>query len=255
MNYFVLPIYNEEDNLGQIIRGLRNLGPKGWCRIIAVNDGSTDSSLSLLESLKDDDLTITGSIVNMNVGAVFSAGIEAVLKSATDDDIMFILESDQTSELGLIAPMQQMIQRDKDIVIASRYIEGGGYVHFPPARRIFSWAANHLIRSFFPIPGALDYTIFFRAYRVGVIRRAVAHFGNFGLIQSKGFVANAELLIKLHYFTDRIAQVPFIYNYGKKKGSSKINVMRTINEYFTLIGYLKRIQAKMMKLKNRRPNG
>jgi dolichol-phosphate mannosyltransferase len=255
MVYFVLPIYNEEDNLGSLIGEIRKIMPQGAFRIIAVNDGSTDGTLPLLESLKGNDLTITGSIINMNVGAVFSTGIEAVLKEAKPDDVLFILEGDQTSELNLVLPMQEQIQKGQDIVIASRYLKGGGYVNFPFSRKIFSLAANHLMRSFFPVKDVLDYTIFFRAYRVGVIRKAAEHFGIFGLIQSKGFVANAELLVKLHFFTDRITEVPFIYNYGKKKGKSKIKVMNTINEYFVVISYLKRIQAKMARYKGERQNG
>jgi len=117
-------------------------------------------------------------------------------------------------------------------------------------RRIFSYAANFLMQKFFPIKGIFDYTIFFRAYRVGIIRKAVEHFGRFGLIQSLGFVANAELLIKLSFFTGRITEVPFIYDYGLKKGSSKIGVARTINEYFTVISYLKSVRRRIISDKN-----
>jgi len=101
------------------------------------------------------------------------------------------------------------------------------------------------MKFYFPIQNVIDYTIFFRAYRIGLVKKATEHFGRFGLIQSKGFVANAELLIKLSIFTKKIKEVPFTYNYGKKIGQSKINVFRTINEYFVLINYLKRIFNKV----------
>ncbi|MEI6437738.1 MAG: glycosyltransferase [Candidatus Omnitrophota bacterium] len=245
MIHFIFPVYNERANLPGLIAGIRRLMAGMPYRMVAVNDGSTDGSLEFLKEQQGDDLLITGSVINMNVGAVFSAGIHEALKGAADDDVIVIMESDQTSEQELVLPMAERIARgEADVVIASRYLLGGKYVNFPPARLLFSHAANRLIRFFFPVGEVRDYTIFFRAYRVGLLKRASVHFGPFGLIQSKGFVANAELLIKLSLLPCRVMEVPFVYNYGMKKGASKINVLRTINEYFTLVNYLKRIMAK-----------
>lgn len=245
MVFLVLPVFNEEENLDSVITSIRRvMGGKPY-RIIAVNDGSTDRTPEILASLKKDDLTVIGSTINMNVGAVFAAGIAEVLRQAKDEDVMIIMESDQTSEIDLILPMAGAIADGRaDIVVASRYQPGGSYQNFPFSRRVFSHGANRLLRSYFPLPGVMDYTIFFRAYRVGLLRRASQYFGPFGLIQSKGFVANAELLVKLALFTSRIVEVPFVYHYGRKKGKSKLAVLRTINEYFVFINYFQRILAK-----------
>ncbi|OGX24055.1 MAG: hypothetical protein A2Y03_02430 [Omnitrophica WOR_2 bacterium GWF2_38_59] len=246
MIYFMLPVYNEEDNIKKTIEELRSLMKGKDYKIVAVNDGSIDNSLKILNELKGKDLVVEGSVVNMNVGAVFSLGIDRVLSEAKDDDIMVIMESDQTSEVAIIKDLVGPVEKDAaDIVIASRYLKSGGYVNFPFLRLIFSYCANSLMKFYFPIQNVIDYTIFFRAYRIGLVKKATEHFGRFGLIQSKGFVANAELLIKLSIFTKKIKEVPFTYNYGKKIGQSKINVFRTINEYFVLINYLKRIFNKV----------
>ena len=248
MIYFILPVYNEEDNIRKTIEDLRFLMKGKGYKIIAVNDGSNDNSIKILKELEGEDLVIEGSIVNMNVGAVFSLGIDRVLYEAKDDDIMVIMESDQTSEIGLVDDLVGPVKKgESDIVIASRYLKSGGYVNFPFLRLIFSYCANYLMKFYFPLKNVIDYTIFFRAYKIGIVKKATEHFGRFGLIQSKGFVANAELLIKLSVFTDRINEVPFTYNYAKKIGQSKINVFRTINEYFVLINYLKRIFKKLKK--------
>ncbi len=249
MIYFIFPVYNEKDNLPKLVASIRRMMAGKDYRMVAVNDGSTDGSVELLGELKQDDLTVIGSVINMNVGAVFSAGIAEVLREAQEDDVVLIMESDQTSEIDLVLPMTEKILKEgQDIVIASRYLTGGKYQNFPFPRLVFSHCANRLMRAFFPVCRVRDYTIFFRAYRAGVLRQAASYFGLFGLIQSKGFVANAELLIKLSFFTDKIIEVPFIYNYGKKKGASKIQVLSTINEYFVLINYLKEIFTKRAKL-------
>ena len=247
MIYFLLPVYNEEDNIAALVGSLRAKMAPGDYRIVAVDDGSRDASAAILARLAGDagDLEVVGSQVNMNIGAVFSSGINAVLQRAADEDIVIILESDQTSEIELVPVMADKIREGRDVVIASRYRPGGRYVNFPLRRRIFSSVVNQLLRRCFPIEGARDYTIFFRAYRAGLLREAVRWFGSGGLIQSKGFVANAELLVKLSWLGARVGEVPFIYDYGRKKGQSKIRVLRTFHEYFSALGYLRELRGKV----------
>lgn len=249
MIYFILPIYNEEKIIRKLIVDIQNLMRGQEYKIIAVNDGSTDRSLSILEEFKNQNFLIESYAINMNIGAVFSSGIDRVLsESRSPEDIAVIMESDQTSSTSLVKTLISAVQTGpQDVVIASRYQKGGSYRHFPLLRRIFSHCANRLMGFYFPISGVSDYTIFFRAYRVGILKEAGRYFGRFGLIQSKGFVANAELLVKISLLTNRIAEIPFIYDYGKKIGKSKITILRTINEYFVVISYLKRIVKKLKK--------
>lgn len=215
--------------------------------IIVVNDGSTDGSLNLLEQMRDKDLVIEGTLINMNIGSVFLTGINRALSdSLGENDIIIVMEGDQTSSVKLVRQLIYCIENEnQDIVIASRYKSGGGYVNFPLSRRIFSYVANRLLYFYFPIEHIKDYTIFFRAYRVNIIKKAIRYFGKFGLIQSRGFVANAEFLIKLSLFTNRISEMPFVYDYAKKTGKSKMQIFSTINEYFVVISYLKRIFQKI----------
>jgi len=49
--------------------------------------------------------------------------------------------------------------------------------------------------------------------------------------------------------TDKISEIPFVYDYGKKKGASKLNKVRTIAEYFVVISYLKSVLKKVKTLK------
>jgi dolichol-phosphate mannosyltransferase len=247
MVYFVLPVYNEEKSLPALIVELRKLMQGTAYQIIAINDGSTDDSLNLLKRLQQEDLVIEGTLINMNIGSVFSMGIaKALTDSSGENDILVIMESDQTNSVTLVKELISVIENGgQDIAIASRYKKGGGYVNFPLLRRIFSFSANFLMRFYFPINNVRDYTIFFRAYRIATIKNAIKYFGRFGLIQSTGFVSNAELLVKLSFFTDRISEIPFVYDYSRKVGKSKLNTLRAINEYFVIISYLKIISRRL----------
>ena len=250
--YFLLPIYNEEANIASVISGLRAGQFGDEIKIVAVNDGSADRTAAILNALSGSDLIVLGTHVNMNVGAVFSSGIKYIVSKAQDGDLLVILESDQTSAIDLVPVMLDEIRlKGKDIVVASRYLAGGGYRNFPVARLIFSHVANRLMQYVFPIPNVLDYTIFFRAYRISSLRAALPYFGDSGLIQTHGFVANAELLIKLSLLSPLVAEIPFVYDYGVKRGASKINVLRTINEYFVLVAYLRRLTRKFKDYQHR----
>jgi len=248
--YFLLPVYNEEQNIKILILKLYTLMKNKEYRIIVVNDGSFDNTAKVLNQLKNPRITIEDYYINMNIGAAFSTGINrALLESKHTGDIVIIMESDQTSEVELISELITQINKGNDIVIASRYKKEGKYINFPLTRRLFSLTANKLMKIYFPIHNVHDYTIFFRAYRISVLKKAVQYFGPFGLIQSKGFVANAELLIKLSFLTPHITEIPFVYDYRKKIGKTKIKILKTINEYFVLIHYLKRLAKKIKKRK------
>src|SRR5260221_3040567 len=169
MIYLVFPIYNEQKSLAKTIDELRAQLSKDTYQIIAVDDGSTDRSLYILKRLKAKDLEIEHYHVNMNIGAVFATGIDRVLSSASDRDIIVIMEADGTSSPHLVNSLTKSIQSGADIVIASRYTQGGGYAGFPFSRRIFSSLANRVMSFYFPIAGVRDYTIFYRAYRVSVV--------------------------------------------------------------------------------------
>lgn len=250
--YFLLPIYNEEANIASVISVLRAGQFGDEIKIVAVNDGSADRTSEILNALSGSDLIVLGTHVNMNVGAVFSSGIKYIVSKAQDGDLLVILESDQTSAIDLVPVMLDEIRfKGKDIVVASRYVAGGGYRNFPVTRLIFSHLANRLMQYVFPIPNVLDYTIFFRAYRISSLRAALPYFGDSGLIQTHGFVANAELLIKLSLLSPLVAEIPFVYDYGVKRGASKINVLRTINEYFVLVAYLRRLTRKFKDYQHR----
>ena len=247
-----MPTYNEEANIDSVISGLRAGQFGDEIKIVAVNDGSADRTAAILNALSGSDLIVLGTHVNMNIGAVFSSGIKYIVSKAQDGDLLVILESDQTSAIDLVPVMLDEIRlKGKDIVVASRYLAGGGYRNFPVARLIFSHVANRLMQYVFPIPNVRDYTIFFRAYRISSLRAALPYFGDSGLIQTHGFVANAELLIKLSLLSPLVAEIPFVYDYGVKRGASKINVLRTINEYFVLVAYLRRLTRKFKDYQHR----
>lgn len=251
MVFIILTIYNEEKSIPTLIKDIRRFMKKGEYKIIAVDDGSYDNSLRLLQELSDEDIIIKNHKINLSIGAVFLTGFNAALdESKNNDDIVILMESDQTSEPRLLKRLIDKISIEGyDIAIASRFAKGGGYINFPLNRKIYSYFANFILRLFFPISKIRDYTIFYRSYRVGILREISNFFGLYNFIQCRSFVSNSELLIKAALFTDKITEIPYIYNYGNKKGKSKLHPIRNILEYIYFIFYNMRKLKKVIFLK------
>jgi dolichol-phosphate mannosyltransferase len=94
-----------------------------------------------------------------------------------------------------------------------------------------------------------DYTIFLRAYRIGVFKDLIDYFSQHGIIQSSGFIANSELLTKISLFSKRIKEIPFIYDYGLRRGKSKMKILHTIGEYFVFVLYMRYLIRRIQSSK------
>jgi len=238
MIYVMLPAYNEEGSIASVITRIAGaLEKTTWSyRIVIINDGSRDKTLEIITGLaKDLPVDVVSHPVNKGVGQVFTTGFGYITQKACAEDIIIAMEADDTSDPALLPVMIRKIEKEGfDVVCASRYIGEGCYQGFPPFRLFLSKAANFILSLYFRVPGIKDYTIFFRAYRADVLQKAIDCYKN-KFIQSRGFVCNAEILIKLAPFTQKCTEIPFIYRYDMKKGRSKLKIIITIKEYLKFI--------------------
>lgn len=231
----IIPAYNEEEDIGRCVHGVdRALKERGYCLYI-VNDGSKDKTLEIIRNLsKGFPIKIINHKKNLGVAGAFSSGLKRILKDGKSKDVVVIMEGDGTSDTRLLPKIVKEIEKGTDIVIASRYIKGGKYKNFPLKRLIFSRLANFIFSLLFPHPGVGDYTIFYRGYSYDILQKAYKKYEQ-GLITTKYFTANAEMLVKMLPLSSEIKEIPFTYDYGKKKGDSGMNISKNLWQYFKLI--------------------
>jgi dolichol-phosphate mannosyltransferase len=242
-SYVIIPAYNEGPNLGTVLETLQELSATLPLGVIVVNDGSRDNTLQEAERFRDKiDLEIVQHPVNLGVPMTFYDGLVAAAKRAEPGDCIFIIEGDGTSDVKCMPEMARRIYDGEDVVVASRYIQGGGYLNFPWQRTAGSWVVNKVVSVFFQVRGITDYTIFFRAYRADPVQRALARYGS-SYVTTKSFAANLEVLLRVLPFSSRFSEVPLLYDYGLKKSQSKMNPVKTLREYQGLI--LKRLMRKI----------
>lgn len=239
MIYILLPAYNEEEGLEHLLDRLRRIG-KAFSveyKVVIVNDGSTDHTELVIRSYANE-MPIENISFNNNKGVtkVFLEGFKRICKEAQDDDICVTMDSDNTQNPYVILDMLKVLDGPArpDIVIASRFEKGGAMIGAPIIRTWFSVGISYILRMVVGLKGVRDYSTFYRAYRVGVIKRGFSKYGD-DIIKGYGFSAMARFLIKLSSVTDRICEVPFILRYDLKEGGSGMNIGKTIIGYFWLI--------------------
>lgn len=235
----LIPAYNEEKNIKRCIEQIaQNVHGRDY-EFYIVDDGSKDGTRNILEKLsKTFPLRIIIHKTNLGVSAALQSGIKEAVKDSKRDDNLVIMEGDGTSDPSLLPLMIEKIKGGCDLVIASRYKKGGGYKRFPPERHAYSLLANFVFRRLFPFDGVSDYTIFYRVYRVDLFEKALGAYKD-GFISHRYFVANTEILIKLLPYAEKVCEIPFLYDYGLKRGRSGINVRKNAIEYLKLIKNVK----------------
>jgi dolichol-phosphate mannosyltransferase len=235
--HVVLPAYNESESLPSLLTRFSELPveQRSAMSIHVINDGSADNTREVaLQPYPGLDVDVIDHGQNMGLGQAVQTGIRTVTEMASDDDLMVLMDADDTHDPELVSVLVAEIQKGADIAIASRFVPGGDDSTAPFFRRLLSRGAAYIFRAALPVDKKVrDFTSGFRAYRVSVLKRAVTHWGE-RLIEERGFACMVELLMKLRYCKPAIAEVPMYLEYDRKQGASKIRIVRTIFQYLKL---------------------
>ena len=235
MNFFVVPAYNEEMNIGRLIKSLGDYHKKTGenYRLIVVDDGSRDRTSEIVKE-HSDRFPCAGIryFPNQGVQDAFRRGFLRVLENAGPKDMIFTLEADGTADLGLIPIFLEKIRKGADVVVASYYAKGGSVEGTVWHRKILSRLGNLFTRVFLPIPGIHTYSSFYRAYRPSALRAVLDRYGDF--YKETGFSCVVELLYRLYKMDFKLGEVPMVLQGSSRIGKSKMKVLQTIKGYLRI---------------------
>jgi dolichol-phosphate mannosyltransferase len=238
--YVILPALDEARSIGGIIGRFAAVQQRDGrpYRLVLVDDGSSDGTAEVATRAADEagiELIVLRHAVNHGLGAAIRTGVLWCLDHAAADDVIAMLDADDTHPPDLLPGMWDLAAQGNDVVIASRYQAGAKVLGVPPERRLLSGGGRVLFRLAFPIPGVRDYTCGYRVYRVAALRRAHVIYGD-RLCSESGFEATVDLLLRLREAGITAAEVPLVLDYRHRVGASKMRVWRTIRATTWLLG-------------------
>ena len=234
MQVFVIPAFNEEDNLPRLLHDLEGR-PMLWQggHVVLVDDGSSDGTVAVAQAYDGPvPLILVRQIRNQGAGRAFDRGFRLALELCGDDDFVVTLESDTTSDLDALESMLERARGGADVVLASVHA-GGEMVGAGRRRESLSRAASFAVRVTAGVD-ARTVSSFFRVYRVSILRAAYERHGD-TFIRESGFACKAEILGKLSRMQATVEEVPVDLDASRRIGESKLKVLPTMAGYTRLM--------------------
>jgi dolichol-phosphate mannosyltransferase len=229
----MLCAYNEEHDvhrlLGRVADTLKRHG-QPWS-VLLVDDGSADATVAearraAVERGGELALEIVSHAQNAGLGAALRTGFAWMRDHAADDDVVITFDADNTHPPEQIPQLLEALDGGYELAIASRYQPGATIAGVPAYRAALSDVAGAILRGVLPIPGVREYTCCYRAYRMSLLRRAFAAYGD-GFIAAGGFAAVSDILLRLRPLGVRATEIPIRLDYANRVGASKMRAIPT----------------------------
>lgn len=232
--YVLLPCYNEAENIGELIEEWKKQEKhleeeKIKLQIRVINDASTDNTREVvLEKCKKyNNIQIVEHEVNKGLCGGINTAVNYFYDNAKSEDLLAIMDGDNTQNPKYIHSMIEKIQSGNDCVIASRYQEGAAVKGLASYREKLSDIAGIYYKLVLNIEGVKDYTCGYRIYTYEIIEKLINKFGK-EVVKEKSFACMMELLYKVSKVGAKFDEVPFELRYDNKKGTSKMKVFTTM---------------------------
>lgn len=209
------PTYNERANIDSFLQQVRNAVPD--VNIFVVDDSSPDGTAARVTEHAAHDPKVH-LISRQGPRGYAAASREGLSRIAADDyDAIVTIDCDLSHDPAVIPVMLSRIATGVDLVLGSRYVDGGGIRNWSPARRLLSRWGNRYSTWLLGLP-VRDCTTGLRAYRVNLVRSGVI-----SQTTSEGYAFLTESLFRIHESGRwNIAEVPITY-VERTAGSSKMS--------------------------------
>ena len=221
----VLPTFNEAENIAGFLAAVRTAAPD--CDVLVVDDCSPDGTGALAEQAAAElgQIKVLSRPGRASLGDAYRAGFEIAFEEGYD--VIVSMDSDFSHDAAVIPEMQALLGRGADVVIGSRYVPGGGTVHWPLHRRLLSRWGNRYTGAVLRMP-VRDCTSGFRAYRATALR-AVDPAGT----TAEGYAFLTELVRDMVANGAHVEETPILFR-DRVRGTSKMST-RIIAESMWLV--------------------
>jgi dolichol-phosphate mannosyltransferase len=216
----VTPTYNEAENLPKLVSALFSLPLD--LHVLVVDDNSPDGTGRIADELaaqfpgRVDVLHRPG---KMGLRSAYLNGFQKVLEGGAQAIVQ--MDADFSHDPSALVNMAKLLE-SHDIVLGSRYVEGGSVdKRWPFWRKRLSSFGNYYARTILDLP-LHDVTTGYRIWRRETLQQIP-----FERIQSNGYIFLVEMMYLVHCLEFKIGEAPIYFadrRWGKSKMSIKIQM-------------------------------
>jgi dolichol-phosphate mannosyltransferase len=209
-----LPTYNERENLEPMLGALRKVLPDD-ARVLVIDDASPDGTGELADGLAaaDERVYVLHRERKEGLGPAYVAGFRRAL--ADGAELVVEIDCDFSHDPSDV-PRLLTAAEDADLVLGSRYVEGGGVRNWGLVRRAISAGGSAYAR-FLLGTHIRDLTGGFKCYRREVLETIPLE-----RISSKGYAFQIETTYRAERAGFRVVEVPITFA-DREVGHSKMS--------------------------------
>lgn len=202
----VVPTFKEKDNVGELVKRLEvTLQGVAW-EVIFVDDDSPDGTADTVRALAATNPRVR-CVQRIGRRGLSSACVEGMLSSSAP--YVAVMDADLQHDEGILpAMLASLKQEDLDIVVGSRYVDGGGLGQWDESRAAISRFATRLSHMVVP-PELKDPMSGFFMLRREVLHQCVRRLSALGFKILVDFFASSEQPLRFkelpYTFRNRIA--------------------------------------------------
>ncbi len=209
-----LPTYNERENLERMLRALSEVLPADG-GVLVIDDGSPDGTGQLADRLAAEipNVSVLHRASKEGLGPAYIAGFRAAL--AAGAELVLEMDCDFSHDPNDV-PKLIAAADDADLVLGSRYVEGGGVRNWGLVRRFISAGGSAYARIVLGMQ-VRDLTGGFKCFRRNVLETIPLD-----QIDAKGYAFQIETTYRAARAGFRIAEVPIVF-VDRTEGHSKMS--------------------------------
>jgi dolichol-phosphate mannosyltransferase len=222
----VIPTYNEGENITPLVERIHNAVSDYDYEILFVDDDSKDGTADIIEKLSERYPVKVA--VRKNERGLASAVVHGILN--TTGQKVLVMDADLQHPPEVIPSLVKAAEDGADIVVASRYVEGGGCQEWGLFRKLVSRVSTIIAHIFLPPTRPVkDPMSGFFMFDRKVVKNAK--------LQPRGYKILLEILMEGEF--QSAVEVPFTF-VTRDEGESKLNTKQQIE-------YLRHIYSLMCR--------
>jgi len=212
--WLVLPTYNEAENIQPFVAAVRAKLPAD-ARILIVDDNSPDGTGGIADRLaaEHEGVEVLHRPRKEGLGPAYIAGFRRALAGGAE--LVLEMDSDFSHDPAYLPRLLEGASR-ADVVLGSRYVEGGGVSEWGALRRAISRGGSAYARLTLGID-VRDVTGGFKCFR-----REVLEAIDLDSIEARGYAFQVEMTYRALQRGFEVAEVPIVFR-DRRAGDSKMD--------------------------------